>query len=108
MAGPRSAGSPSWKVKVWDLRSERCTSVLDGHQATIVCMSLGMDGRRLFTGDAAGKIQVWDLTHSSNGCVHLGEARTTDVKDAQVELHPDEKVDGRITRGPHPRHTAST
>ncbi|MBS0604674.1 MAG: F-box/WD repeat-containing protein [Verrucomicrobia bacterium] len=46
-------------IKIWDLKTNTCTSTLQGHDGPV--FSLTLDGQRLFTSSSDGTIKIWDL-----------------------------------------------
>ena len=66
-------------VKLWDATTGETTRTLPGHSGAVARLVFSADGRRLVTGDYAGKIIVWDAntgkelrTLRGNGDAALG------------------------------------
>jgi small GTP-binding protein len=56
------SGSGDKTVRLWEVETGRCLRVLEGHTAFIRGVAWSVDGRRAFSGDERGGIQVWGLS----------------------------------------------
>ncbi len=53
-------------VELWDLVHRKVGQTLAGHQGTVMGVAFSPDGKRLATGDALGRILLWDLATGSS------------------------------------------
>jgi WD40 repeat protein len=50
-----------WDVVVWDCKTGRLLTRLDGHTGAITCIAFSPDGRRIATGSADKTAVIWDV-----------------------------------------------
>ncbi|MGB0383595.1 MAG: CHAT domain-containing protein [Ardenticatenaceae bacterium] len=55
-----AAGDAS-TIQIWDLNPKKLHFVLPNHEATVNSVAFSSDGKMLASGDAKGKIYLWDL-----------------------------------------------
>jgi WD40 repeat protein len=48
-------------IRVWDSRTGKAISVLEGHQGTVMCVTLSPDGRKVASASWDHTARVWDL-----------------------------------------------
>ncbi|RNE96244.1 uncharacterized protein Tco025E_09780, partial [Trypanosoma conorhini] len=53
------SGGEDTSIRVWDLQSLRCVTVLEHHNSPVACLTLV--GHRVWSGDKHGRILLWDL-----------------------------------------------
>ncbi|KAJ3333886.1 hypothetical protein HDU76_001802 [Blyttiomyces sp. JEL0837] len=58
-------GSRDENIRVWDISTEKCVRVIEGHFDEISCMDI--HNGRLWTGSLDGTIRSWDLTDIGKG-----------------------------------------
>eukprot|EP01107_Rhizomastix_libera_P014766 TRINITY_DN494_c0_g1_i7.p1 TRINITY_DN494_c0_g1~~TRINITY_DN494_c0_g1_i7.p1 ORF type:complete len:830 (-),score=185.15 TRINITY_DN494_c0_g1_i7:63-2552(-) len=61
------AGSKDKTIKMWDVRSGKCTQTLNGHQKSVKCVLMSKD--YVFSGSNDHLVKVWDLRKSEESCI---------------------------------------
>lgn len=56
------SGSEDTKVKVWDLRSNKCVMTFKEHTGPINCVQLSPDGKWAASGASDGALKIWDCS----------------------------------------------
>lgn len=79
----RLALTGTWdsKVQLWDVRTGRCLTTLEGHREEIHAVDLTPDGRYALSADEAGVICFWDLGQAS------GAPSRTVTDPARIGMH---------------------
>jgi WD40 repeat protein len=58
------SGSDDKTVRVWDLATSRCTTVLEGHTDFVMRVAVSADGRTAVSWSHDKTVRVWDLATS--------------------------------------------
>ncbi|BFZ58914.1 Mitochondrial fission protein [Savitreella phatthalungensis] len=79
-------------TRVWNLATGKCTTMLEGHAASVRCLQL--DDGIVVTGSADAKLKVWDLTsdaraHAStlSNLINKSRANGGDITDSESEVN---------------------
>ena len=67
-----SGGMQDHTLRLWDVASERCLAVLEGHRGGIYSVALDAEGRRALSGSRDGTVRLWDL--KSGQCARVFDA----------------------------------
>ena len=54
-------GSEDTKVKVWDIRSAKCTMTYREHTGRVNTVSLSPDARWVASGSEDGSVKIWEI-----------------------------------------------
>ena len=79
------SGSEDGTLRIWDLRTGACESVLEGHIHGVEAVAYHPDGSRVISGSADNTVRVWDL--ASGACELVLAGHTHSVMG--VAYHPD-------------------
>ena len=70
------------QVLIWDLKHDKVLHTMKGHTDKVNCCKLSNDGSILVSGDASGKLMVWDVQKGTRMGI-FGEFRA--VTEEQVK-----------------------
>jgi len=73
----RYGGSPVWgvnaNIRLWDVQTGRCLSVLQGHVSGVSCLALSQDGLTLVSAGFDHTWKVWKVGTGSSSLVRQGK-----------------------------------
>ena len=55
------SGSRNKTVKIWDVRSGKCTQILKGHNNCVNSVAISLDGKTVVSGSWDKTVKVWDI-----------------------------------------------
>lgn len=74
-------GANDWTLRVWDLLSNKCISILKGHLGDVSSVSLSADGKKAISGSYDMSVCVWNLeTRRMENFLGSHRSRVTNVK----------------------------
>jgi WD40 repeat protein len=71
------SGAADKTLRLWDLESSRCLSVLEGHTAGVSSVAISPDSKRALSGAADKTLRLWDL--ESSRCLTVLEGHTEGI-----------------------------
>jgi len=55
------SGSRNKTVKIWDVRSGKCTQILKGHNNCVNSVAISLDGKTVVSGSYDKTVKIWDV-----------------------------------------------
>ena len=60
------AVTPNHKIELWDIRSDKLITTLEGHDRSITSVAFSPDGKMLASSDSDGIIRIWEIENGSH------------------------------------------
>ena len=67
-----SGGMQDHALRVWNIASQRCLAVLEGHRGGIYCVAIDRTGQRALSGARDGTVRLWNLENGQ--CMRVLDA----------------------------------
>ncbi|MBW4635599.1 MAG: PD40 domain-containing protein [Iphinoe sp. HA4291-MV1] len=79
-----ASGSADQTIRIWDVNTGKCLTILEGHTKLVQCIAFSPNGRTLASGSADQTIRIWDV--NTGKCLNIFPGHINSVRSVAFSL----------------------